>query len=159
MADSATTFSNSRRALRACKPLAPLRNLASLSRMKSRFCIRSWWSFLKARNAPCESELFTPSARLLISCSSSLLAVALSMTSSRTVGPLVVIDVPGRGSSVFASLAFVCCRIETLVFSGIPGMSFSAMARRRAIHHWSVSVILRQCWSRTHSTFLIRFVR
>ena len=33
---------------------------------------------------------------------------------------------------MFASLAFVCCKIATRVPSGIPGMSFSEMALRRA---------------------------
>lgn len=34
--------------------------------------------------------------------------------------------------SVLASLMLVCCRIDTLVCSGIPGISLSAMARNSA---------------------------
>jgi len=69
----------------------------------------------------------------LISFSSSVLDVALSMTSSRTDGPSDGPDVSGR-SSVLTSVTLVCCKIEILVSSGIPGMSFSAMALRSAHH-------------------------
>lgn len=155
-ADCATCFSNSTSAFRACRPRAPLLSLASLSRTKRRFCMRSWRSFRRARSAPYGSVLFTPADSAvmaevgqtgplfpscvvdaaanipLISCSSSLLAVALSITSSSTVGPPVLSEPLAEGPSVLASLVFVCCRIDTLVCSGIPGMSLSAMARSRA---------------------------
>jgi len=59
------------------------------------------------------------------------------MTSSKTVLPVegesgfAPAPSPG-GISVLASSALVCCRIEMRVFSGIPGMSFSAIAFKSA---------------------------
>jgi len=75
-----------------------------------------------------------PADSAAISCSSSLLAVALSTTSSTTEGPDEGPAAPDGGASSGAppassSSSRVCCRMETRVCSGMPGMSFSAMAR------------------------------
>lgn len=145
--DSPTTFSNATRAFRACMPRAPLLSLASLSRRNSFFWRRSCLSRLSARIGACGSDASTPSERALelsanrsrvyirkpyqiiplISCSTAFLAVARSTTSCRTVGPRWSL-LPGLVSLGASSVSLVCCRSETLVSSGIPGISFSAIA-------------------------------
>lgn len=66
----------------------------------------------------------------LISCSITLRAVARSMTSCKTdPSPLLSFVVLSSSSD---SVSFVCCRSAILEFSGIPGMSFWAIALSRA---------------------------
>jgi hypothetical protein len=57
------------------------------------------------------------------------------MTSSSTLGPCSILgdEAFSRGSSVLLSPTSVCCRITTLVSSGMPGMSFSAIALSSAV--------------------------
>lgn len=67
----------------------------------------------------------------LISCSIVSLEVALSMTSCSTVDCLSPVFDSSASSS---PISFVCCRIAILDPSGIPGISFSAMALSKAAH-------------------------
>lgn len=94
----------------------------------------------------------------LISCSSSFLAVALLMTSSRTVEPW---DAPfspatsppcATSSASVASFVLVCWRIEMRVSSGMPGMSLSAMALSSATIRLAYLDIARLARRETYST-------
>lgn len=66
-----------------------------------------------------------------MSCSMACLAVAFSMTCSSTDNWLLSVGFESCPS--FSSVSLVCCRIAILVSSGIPGMSFSAIALRSAV--------------------------
>lgn len=75
------------------------------------------------------SPPLTPSFNIAISFSSWSLEVALSMTSSKTVLPEPNVTTSWLGPAFApASPASVCCKIAMRVSSGMPGMSFSAMA-------------------------------
>ena len=71
-----------------------------------------------------------------ISCWTSCFEVARSMTSSSTVrlgSATVSGDCSRVTSSVLILSESVCCNMAMRVSSGIPGMSFSAMALSRAV--------------------------
>ena len=144
-------FSYATSAFRACKPRAPLRSWASFSSLKRRSRCFSCLSCLNVRTGAKGSEAFTPLVNTIYrdvrtkaflinlfhyspftSFSKACFAVALSMTSSSTVGPVESVDLALPSATGSSSTNLVCCKMEMRVSSGMPGISFSAMALSKA---------------------------